>query len=82
MEIMLNPKLADEPPAQNDKMESLFIKSDQVAVKNLKTMNIDESEMMEAINKQNLNQTKSENVFDESDLIALGQMEPTGFSFE
>lgn len=84
IDIMLNPKLADEPPEMNDKMESIFMKSDQVTIKNLKTMNMDESEMMEAINKQNLSEAQqndnNENVFDESDLMAVGHMEPAGFS--
>lgn len=82
IDIMLNPKLADEPPIQVDKMESIFMKSDQKALKNLKTMNMDESEMMETINKQNLSQTQNddENVFDESDLVAVGHMKPAGFS--
>ena len=79
---MLNPKLADEQPTLVDKMESIFMKSDQKTIKNLKTMNMDESEMMETINKQNLSQTQNddENVFDESDLVAVGTMEPAGFS--
>ncbi|KAL7023450.1 hypothetical protein ACKWTF_012617 [Chironomus riparius] len=82
IEIMLNPKLADEQPTLVDKMESIFMKSDQKTIKNLKTMNMDESEMMETINKQNLSQTQNddENVFDESDLVAVGNMEPAGFS--
>lgn len=80
MEIMLNPVLADEPPTQVDKMESIFMKSDQI--KNIKSMNIDEKEIMDSINKQtSQDETTPENIFDESDLIAMGNEEPAGFSF-
>lgn len=81
MDIMLNPILADEPPTLVDKMESIFMKSDQL--KNVKSMNIDEKEIMDSINKQNNPPTEvSEggNVYDERDFIAVGKEQPVGFS--
>lgn len=81
MDIMLNPSMADEPPAHVDKMESIFMKGDQI--KNIKSMNIDETEIMESINKQNLMQqiaNDDEHVFDESDLVVMGKEQPVGFS--
>lgn len=81
MEIMLNPILADEPPTQVDKMESIFMKGDQI--KNIKSMNIDEKEIMDSINKQStqqLNNGTAEKMYDESDLIAIGKEKPAGFS--
>lgn len=79
LDIMMNPKLADEPPALVDKMESIFMKSDQM--KNIKSMNIDEKEIMESINKQNHHQRENnDETIHESDLIALGMEEPVGFS--
>lgn len=81
MEIMLNPVLADEPPVQVDKMESIFMKGDQI--KNIKSMNIDEKEIMDSINKQStqqMNNENAENVYDVSDLIALGKEKPAAFS--
>ena len=85
MEIMMNPVLADEPPTQVDKMESIFMKSDQI--KNIKTMNIDEEEIMMSINKlQNTQQPNTENVenitnvYEESDLMGLGMEVPAAFS--
>lgn len=39
MEMLFNPILADEPPQLTDKMDSIFMKSDQI--KNVKSMNID-----------------------------------------
>lgn len=81
MDIMLNPSMADEQPAHVDKMESIFMKSDQI--KNIKSMNIDETEIMESINKQNLQQNNDgneRNIFDESDLIAMGMDQPAGFT--
>jgi hypothetical protein len=93
MEIMLNPVLADEPPTQVDKMESIFMKGDQI--KNIKSMNIDEKEIMDSINKQatqqmnNENPEKAENiekvekaerVLDESELITMGNLKPAGFA--
>ena len=83
MEIMMNPVLADEPPAKVDKMESIFMKGDQI--KNIKTMNIDEEEIMMSINKQNSQQPNNENVenmanFTESVLMGLGMEVPVAFS--
>ena len=83
MEIMMNPVLADEPPAKVDKMESIFMKGDQI--KNIKTMNIDEEEIMMSINKQNSQQPNNENVenmanFHESVLMGLGMEVPVAFS--
>lgn len=78
IDIMMNPVLADEPPAQVNKMESIFMKSDQI--KNVKSMNIDEKEIMESINKQN-HSKDSEDVgkYDERDFIAIGNEQPVGF---
>lgn len=81
MEIMLNPVLADEPPVQVDKMESIFMKGDQI--KNIKSMNIDEKEIMDSINKQStqqMNNENAENIYDVSDLIAMGKEKPAAFS--
>lgn len=78
MEIMLNPVLADEPPVQVDKMESIFMKSDQI--KNIKSMNIDEKEIMESINKQNVQQATNESEDKIYELIAIGNEKPAAFS--
>lgn len=81
MDILDNPILADEAPTQIDKMESIFMKSDQV--KNVKSMNIDEKEIMDSINQQNIPKTGTNgdaNVYDERDFIAIGKEQPVGFS--
>lgn len=81
MDIMLNPILADEPPTQIDKMESIFIKSDQI--KNVKSMNIDEKEIMDSMNNQNISTTvvnEEANVYDDKDFISFGQEKPVGFT--
>lgn len=82
LDIMMNPILADEPPTQVDKMESIFMKSDQI--KSVKSMNIDEKEIMESINKQNQSIEKNDNEdvgkYDERDFIALGNEQPVGFT--
>lgn len=82
VDIMLNPILADEPPALVDKMESIFMKSDQI--KNVKTVNVDEKEIMESINKPNATDTTDnvgeKNIYDERDFVALGTEMPVGFS--
>jgi hypothetical protein len=81
MEIMLNPVLADEPPTQVDPMESIFMKGDQI--KNIKSMNIDEKEIMDSINKQSTQQLNNENaerIYDESELITMGNEKPAAFS--
>lgn len=82
MDIMLNPILADEPPALVDKMESIFMNSDQI--KNVKMANIDEKEIMESINKPNATNTTDnvgdENIYDEKYFVALGTELPVGFS--
>lgn len=82
MDIMLNPILADEPPTHVDKMESIFMKSEQI--KNVKSMNIDEKEIMDSINKQNLRKKndndEAEIVIDDMDLIPRGESKPAGFS--
>lgn len=81
MDIMLNPVLADEPPAVIDKMESIFMKGDQV--KNVKSMNIDEKEIMESINKHSdsdHHDKVDERIYDEKDFIAVGNEQPVGFS--
>jgi hypothetical protein len=84
MEIMMNPVLADEPPTIVDKMESIFMKDDQM--KNIKTMNIDEDEIMMSINKQstplpnNENVEKVGDVFEMSDLLVLEKEKPAAFS--
>ena len=80
IDIMLNPVLADEQPTQVDKMESIFMKGDQI--KNVKSMNIDEKEIMESINKQitpidNAQETKA---FEEADFVVLGGEKPVGFT--
>lgn len=83
MDIMLNPILADEPPAVVDKMESIFTKNEPV--KNLKTIDIDEKTIMESINKQiiptedNAEETTT-TLYDESDFIAVKKEQPMGFS--
>jgi len=58
MEIIMNPILADEPPILEGKMESIFVKSDQM--KNVESMNIDESEIMETINRQQISQQQQQ----------------------
>lgn len=81
MNIMLNPILADEPPTLVDKMESIFMKNDQVI--NVKTLNIDEKEITKTINQptDTTENVEVKNVFDERDFIALGTTEkPAGFS--
>lgn len=81
MDIMLNPILADEPPAIIDKMESIFMKGDQV--KNVKSMNIDEKEIMASINKHSdsdHHDNVDERIYDEKDFIAVGNEQPVGFS--
>ena len=83
MDIMLNPILADEPPVVVDKMESIFMKTDPV--KNVKSMNIDEKEIMESINKQIISQENNAEettttLYDESDFIAANKEQPAGFS--
>ncbi|CRL05925.1 CLUMA_CG018926, isoform A [Clunio marinus] len=83
MDIILNPVLADEPPAQVDKMEGIFAKNEEM--KNIKTMNIDEETIMKSINTQNLPQNsnddiKDKNTFDESYGIVLGHEKPVGFT--
>lgn len=81
MDIMLNPILADEPPAIIDKMESIFMKNDQV--KNVKSMNIDEKEIMASINKHSdadHHDNVDERIYDEKDFIAVGNEQPVGFS--
>lgn len=76
MDIMMNPVLADEQPTQVNKMEGIFMKSDQM--KNIKSMNIDEKAIMESINKQN--HQINENIFDATEIIVMGNAKPVGFS--
>jgi hypothetical protein len=78
MDIMLNPKLADEPPLLVDKMESIFVKTGEQAMpKNVKTMDINESEMIETINNK---QTPQPDLLNESDLTVMTTEEPAGFT--
>lgn len=80
MDIMLNPVLADEQPSQVDKMESIFMKGDQI--KNVKSMNIDEKAIMESINKQ-ITPTDNEQeakALEEADFVVLSSEKPVGFS--
>lgn len=82
LDIMLNPILADEPPLGN-KMESIFMKSDQI--KNVESMNVDEKEIMESINKQtaplnNANDEEASAILHDSDLIPTGNNQPAAFS--
>lgn len=72
----MNPVLADEQPTQVNKMEGIFMKSDQM--KNIKSMNIDEKAIMESINKQN--HQINENIFDAPEIIVMGNAKPVGFS--
>lgn len=51
MEMLNNPVLADEQPPATSKMDSIFIKENQM--KNIKSMNIDEKSIMESINGPN-----------------------------
>lgn len=74
---MMNPVLADEPPAAVDMMESIFMKTDPP--KNIKTVSIDEKEIMETINNQKTADDDG-NIFDESDLVAIGMQQPVGFT--
>lgn len=83
MDIMLNPILADEPPPVVDKMESIFMKTEPA--KNVKSMNIDEKEIMESINKltnptENIAEETTTTLYDESDFIAVKKEQPVGFS--
>lgn len=73
MEMLFNPILADEPPQMTDKMESIFMKSDQI--KNVKSMNIDAKEIMESINQQTAKTNSDDDLF-----IAMGTEKPVGFS--
>lgn len=75
MDIMMNPILADEPPKKIDKMESIFMKSD--LMKNIKSMNIDEIEIMESINGKNVPLHNDET---ESDIIAMENERTFDFS--
>lgn len=77
VDIMMNPVLADEPPAAVDMMESIFMKTDPP--KNIKTVSIDEKEIMETINNQKTAKDDG-NIFDESDLVAIGKQQPVGFT--
>lgn len=77
VDIMMNPVLADEPPAAVDMMESIFMKTDPP--KNIKTVSIDEKEIMETINNQKTADDDG-NIFDESDLVAIGMQQPVGFT--
>jgi hypothetical protein len=82
MDIMLNPVLADEQPVQFDKMESIFMKGDQI--KNVKSMNIDEKEIMASINKQitsvdNEQETEAK-ALEEADFVVLSVEKPVGFT--
>ncbi|KAG5670515.1 hypothetical protein PVAND_000774 [Polypedilum vanderplanki] len=68
MDIMLNPLLADEPPMQTDKIESINNmnsedEDEMKTINNHKTMETEESEMMTTINKQSAEQQNN----DESD---------------
>lgn len=83
MDIMLNPILADEPPLVVDKMESIFMKTEPA--KNVKSMNIDEQEILELMNKQNVTSENNAEetttaLYDESDFIAIKKEQPVGFS--
>lgn len=48
-EMLMNPELADEPPAKVDKVESIFMKDDQ-QIRGLQKMEMDEETMMRSIN--------------------------------
>ena len=73
LEMLFNPILADEPPQMTDKMESIFMKSDQI--KNVESMNIDAKEIMESINQQTAKTNNDDDLF-----IAMGNEKPAGFS--
>lgn len=77
-DIMMNYRLADEPPFKIDKMESIFMRSD--SIKNIKSMNIDEEKIMKSINNQQHSENTNQNNFDESDRIFFGMQPPVGFS--
>lgn len=86
-EIMMNPILADEPPVKVDKMESIFIKDEQL--KGITKMSMDEETIMKSINEKKNNVDEKpeiepkiiEQLLDEKDfLMMFRKEEPVGFS--